>query len=144
MSTDQDSVNRLRAEPSIIGNVRKAVIGDPEKGLEKVEDYTTFLAEYVFYEGDMIVHFFQTKELARANPQKRDRYWLQLFPVALSDTAEDHFQATLPRIFAEYVPEMTSWYFKARGFANKLDPKEFLYSFFGKLDTNLDRIVNSM
>ena len=144
MSVDQDSLKRLRAEPSAIGNVRNAVIGDPEKGLEKVEDYTTFLVEYVFHEGYMIVHFFQTKELAKANPQKRDRYWLQLFPKVLSDTAEEHFQATLPRILAEYVPEMTSWYFKARGFSNRLDPKGFLYAFFDKLDDSLDRIVNSM
>ena len=124
-----------------IGNVRNAVVGDPEKGLTKVEDYTTFLAEYTFLEGDIIVHFFQTKEIAKA--EGKDRYWLRIFPPVMSDTAEEYFQATKPRIFAEYVPEMTSWYMRCHGFANRLDPAGYILDFFEKLDDALEAAVKN-
>ena len=137
--SNEESVEFLKAQPVAIGNVRDAVIGDPEKGLNKVEDYTTFLAEYAFYTGDIIVHFFLTKDIATADPKAKDAYWLQTFPQVLSDTAESYFEATKPRIFAEYVPEMTSWYMRCHGFANRLDPETFVLSFFEKLDEVLDQ-----
>ena len=124
--------------PTAIGSVKDAVVGNPETGLDKVEDFTTFLAEYAFKDGNIVVHFFQTQEIHGSDRAKRDRYWLQVFPMVLSDTAEAHFDATQPRIFAEYVPEMTSWYFQANGFATRLDPSGFLMKFLEKLDEALD------
>ena len=133
---DKDS---LAALPGMVANVQDAVVK-----FTKVEDYTTFLAEYAFVDGDIVVHLFPPRE---QHVQVADGFklldehllrWQRLFPQVLSPVAEKYFAATYPVLMAQYVPEMTSWYFKAGGFARRLDPESFVLLFFSRLDQALD------
>jgi len=127
--------------PVAVGNVLNAVVK-----FIQVEQYTTFLAEYAFLDGDIIVHFFPAKEeyieVAGKHRVREESLlrWQRLFPEVLSPVAEAYFRATLPRISAQYVPEMTSWYFRAGGFANLLNADNFILTFFERLDDALDRV----
>jgi len=110
----------------------------------QVEDYTTFLAEYAFIDGDIVVHLFppieqyvKTDNGARLLEEHLLR-WQRSFPLVLSPVAEKYFAATRPVLMAQYVPEMTSWYFKAGGFARTLSPKELVLGFFARLDEAVD------
>ncbi len=129
-----------KAAPEYIGNVLDAVIK-----FEKVTGFTTFLAEYAIQEGSYIVHFFPPKEqyINKGNGhfQVADEFllkWKRVFPQVLSPAAEDYFGASQPRLQAAYTAEMTSWWFKAAGFADCLAPDEFILAFFEKLDAALD------
>lgn len=127
-------------EPVALGNVRNAVIQ-----FTQISDYTTFLVEYAFLDGNIIVHFFPPIEAyvgvgdGRRVVEEFSLYWQRRFPLVLSPVAEDYFKATLPVISAKYTPELQSWYFKAGGFANRLDPDSFILGFFARLDEALDR-----
>ena len=125
--------------PVAIGNVADAVVQ-----FTKVEVFTTFLAEYAFMDGDIVVHFFPAKELYILS---NDRWklseevllkWQRQFPLILSPVAERYFSATYPTLSALYVAEMTSWYLRAGGFAKRLNPDEFIMRFFEQLDHALD------
>lgn len=127
--------------PVAIGNVLDAVVK-----FDKVEQYTTFLAEYALLDGDIVVHFFPAQEEyieVAGRHRVRDEFllrWQRLFPEVLSPVAEKYFGATLPVISAQYVPEMTSWYFRAGGYANRLNATEFILKFFEHLDDALDHV----
>jgi len=137
----QTQVNKdtLAELPGMVANVQDAVVK-----FAKVEDYTTFVAEYAMVDGDIIVHFFPPREqFVRVEDGFKllDEHmlrWQRAFPQVLSPVAEKFFAATLPVIMAQYVPEMTSWYFKAGGFARRLDPEAFVLRFFSVLDQALD------
>ena len=101
-----------------------------------VEGYTTFKAELAIAEGDIIFHFYVTDEIQKLpNPKK---YWLELFPKALSESAEQYFNVTFPRLKAAYTEEKASWWMRAFGFGRLLDPHKFAYRFFDVLDEALD------
>lgn len=129
-----------------LGNIDKAVIS-----FAKVESFTTFLAEYAFVDGNIVVHFFPPKEayvVSMATQQPKVsvdflRHWQRTFPQLLSPIAEDYFKATAPIITATYVAEMTSWWMRANGFANGLDPNTLILKFFVALDAALDRVPSS-
>lgn len=126
-------------EPVALGNVLDAVVK-----FTQVADYTTFLAEYAFLDGNIIVHFFPPFEAyvgtgeARRVLEEYSLYWQRQFPVVLSPVAENYFKATRPVLIAQYVREMQSWYLRAGGFANRLDPDAFILGFFAALDAGLD------
>jgi hypothetical protein len=122
--------------PVAIDGVARAVVT-----LHQVEDFTSFFAEYGLVGSDIVLHFFLSPE-ARDMPE-RERYFLEVFPRVLSDLSEAYFRATQPRVFAEYVPEMTSWYMRCRGFADRLDPHLYVLEFLEKLDARLDEGLNS-
>jgi hypothetical protein len=110
-------------------------VGSAVPVFHQVPDYTTYRAEWTILDGDFVIHFF------RPEPDDRGfarQYWTGQFPQDLSDTAEQYFRATKPRIFAQYVPELESWYMRARGFASCLDPEGFIGEFFRQLDQRLD------
>lgn len=110
----------------------------------QVLDFTTFDAEYIVEGGaDFVLHFFPSADW-RARPLKEcEKYWLQTFPQVLSDTAEDYFEATKPRVTAEYIHEVTSWYMRCRGFAQRLAPDAFIQQFLAVLDEGLERVLTS-
>ena len=126
---------------NVMGNLSNAAVK-----MEKVEGYTTFLAEYTFQGGDIIIHFFMPMEAysrraGGSGPEPKPEYisyWQNKFPQVLSAVAMEYFDATYPRIFAEWVPEMVSWYMKCQGFASRLDPKGYVDRFFELLDSSLD------
>lgn len=84
---------------------------------------------------DYVVHFYFPKD--RPNDHKLKTYWLQTFPVALSDVSQDFFNATSPRLRAAYTEELASWWFRGFGLATGLDPALRIQKFFEKLDQAL-------
>lgn len=125
--------------PTAIGNVADAVVQ-----FTKVELYNTFLAEYAFLDGDIVLHFFPPREaFTEVNgqlqlPLEQLHKWQQFFPAVLSPVAEEYFQATKPVVVAQYIPEMTSWWMRCGGFASRLGPDDFILKFLEKLDAALD------
>ena len=129
--------------PVAIGNVLNAAVK-----FTQVDIYTTFLAEYAFIDGDIVIHYFPPREqyvqvpgtdTHRLNADFNKR-WRQVFPVVLSPVAEAYFRATKPTLVAQYVPEMTSWWMRCQGFAERLDPDGYVRSFFEVLDRALDAV----
>ena len=57
--------------------------------------------------------------------------------------AEEYFQATYPRLKAAYTEEQASWWMRAYGFGQLLDPHKFAYGFFDKLDEALDAALGA-
>lgn len=107
----------------------------------KVEDYTTFFAEYAIIDNDIVLHFFYSKEIAEMSEAERDSYWLGSFPAVLSPVSEAYFKATRPRIAAKYIPEMTSWWMRCNGFASRLGIDDYVKRFLEKLDESLEAAV---
>jgi len=124
-----------------IGGVADAVLN-----FTKVENFTTFLAEFVVSDGAIIVHFFPPREayevsLATNQPRVTAeflRYWKKKFPYILSPVAEDFFMATKPVLTAAYVEEMTSWWMRCGGYAGRDDAADVIMRFFLVLDSALD------
>lgn len=100
-----------------------------------IDEYTTFRAEWAEVGNAFVIHFFMSQEVS--NLSTRKRHWEHEFPQVLSDTAEQYFQATVPRLVASYTPELESWFMRAVGFT-PLDPEAFLRGFFDQLDRALD------
>lgn len=107
----------------------------------QVNDFTTFRAEYLIDGEDYVLHFFLSVEFERKTPAEQGQYWLRTFPTVLSDTAEAYFQASKPRVTAEYIEEVTSWYMRCRNFAQRLGPDEFIQRFLEALDGGLERAL---
>lgn len=113
---------------------------------QKVEDFTTFLAEFGIQQGDIVIHFFLPYEAFSGDDEHKEvkdgylTYWQHTFPPILSTTAEEYFNDTYPRIFAEWIPELRSWYMRCKGFGKKLDPETYAMKFLEALDGALDKI----
>lgn len=102
----------------------------------RVEDYTTFIAEYAVENEDIVFHFYPTNEMS--HEKETDRvYWLKTFPTVLDPAASHFFSATFPRLQACFVPEMGSWWMRAYGLAG-MDPEGRVSRFFDKLDSALE------
>jgi hypothetical protein len=101
-----------------------------------VNDYTTYAAEFAITEGDLVFHFYATDEVN----QRRDPrgYWLEAFPAVMERVAKDYFKADFPRLKAAYTEEKASWWMRAKGFGQVLDPHKFTYKFLDELDSALD------
>jgi hypothetical protein len=126
--------------------------GEEIRGIEKaiprftkVDQFTTFSAEYAFMEGDIILHFFLPDEVRpeEGSPivsRTVKRWWEEdAFPDCMTIVAKAHFDAGYPRIIAKYTEELCSWWFRGRGFASSvLDPDALVISFLEKLDAMLD------
>jgi len=129
-------------EPVALGNVLDAVVK-----FTQVDSYTTFAVEYACIDGAFVIHFFPPPEAyvmvegVRKIPSEYLLFWQKKFPAVLSPVAESYFKATYPQLMAQYVPELRSWYMRAGGFANRLDPDTFLQSFFALLDRALDALI---
>lgn len=123
-------------------------IGNAVIAFKKVENFTTFWAEYAFVDGNIVVHFFPTPEayVQHGSVDRKVvnetflRSWKIAFPHVLSPAAESYFKATAPVLEATYVAEMTSWWLRAGGFANRLNPDAFVLGFFAELDARLDAV----
>lgn len=116
---------------------------------EKVERFTTFLAEYAFLDKDIIMHFFPSEEVHQMKLARA--YWHETFPRVLDPVARAAFGVEPPRLEAQFI-EMAipffvpadqakptpSWYLKARGFTDQLDPHGLVLRFMSALDAALD------
>jgi hypothetical protein len=127
------------------------VAGVPDAVVQftKVEEYTSFLAEYADVDGNFIIHFFPPKEAyssSSGSPKVSQEFilwWQRKFPEILSPAAEGYFKATRPTLTAQYIPEMQSWWMRAGGFARRLGAKEFVEGFFAELDRQVDSFAAS-
>jgi hypothetical protein len=104
-----------------------------------IDDYTTFRAEFAIVGGDIVYHFYVTEEVQKLPDHKA--YWFERFPEAMQSAADTHFKVGFPRLKAQYVPEMASWWMRAFGFGKVLDPHRFSFKFFDSLDALLDREI---
>jgi hypothetical protein len=102
----------------------------------KVEDYTSFTAEYAWDDGDLVFHFFRA-------PDHDAAYWLQKFPSALDPVARQAFKAGPPRLRAAYTDEMDSWWLRAKGYTHLVDKDAFVARFLQKLDQTLDTMSSA-
>ena len=119
-------INQVKAESDIqMGRIMRGV---PD--FIKVEDYTTFLAEYAMKDGDIVIHFYPTEQIQGV--------WTAEFAWVLDRVAQDHFRDTAPRLQAKFTEEMNSWWFRARGYSHIIDLKSFMTQFFDKLDHDLE------
>lgn len=139
--------SRLRAQVGAhnidadIGGIAEAVIT-----FEKVEKFTTFMAEFAVRDGAIIVHFFPPREahevsLATHEPRVTAeflRFWKKKFPWILSPVAENFFKAGPPLLTATYIEEMTSWYMRVGGYAGRDDAADVIMRFFEVLDSAVD------
>lgn len=105
---------------------------------KKVEDFTTFRAEYAIRGSDLVMHFFVTPEVEKN--VKGKKYWLELFPTCLDPVAQQHFEATAPRLEAQYTEMVNSWWLRARGYDHLLDVDAFVSTFLTKLDASLEAL----
>ena len=101
---------------------------------KKTENYTTFTAEHAVIDKAIVAHFFLSRE-AEKLPTK---YFVEVFPEALSEVAKAHFDADYPRLKAAYSEDLKSWWLRADGFDHLLDIDAFMAEFFRKLDSKLD------
>ena len=103
----------------------------------KVNEYTSFHAEYSFDGDDLVFHFFISPE------HKGDRrYWLETFPLVLDPTARKYFKAEMPRLRAAYTEEMDSWWLRADGYDQILDKHNYCKRFLAKLDQDIDTVIS--
>lgn len=102
----------------------------------QVRDYTTFTAEHAFDGNDIVFHFFLTPEITPEQGGKE--YWSVTFPEALSEVAQQVFQAGYPQLRAAFTAEQDSWWMRANGFAVVGIPEERVTSFYAELDQALD------
>lgn len=81
-------------------------------------------------------HFFLTPEITPEQGGKE--YWSVTFPEALSEVAQQVFQAGYPQLRAAFTAEQDSWWMRANGFAVVGIPEERVTSFYAELDQALD------
>lgn len=110
----------------------------------KVDDYTTFRAEFAIDGDDLVFHFFLPPELESAKgpvlQQRIEKYWKDGFPRSLDVVARDFFKAEFPRLKAAYTQELSSWWLRANGFAAVLDAGARARAFIQRLDQALDAL----
>lgn len=110
-----------------------------------ITEYTTFRADLAVTEGDLVFHFYVTPEVnGRASPSPQ-AYWLGntcIFANTLAVVAAEYFNAGYPRLKACYTEEFASWWLRAAGFGQKLDPHKFAYDFLERLDAALDAAIS--
>ncbi len=127
----QDAASHLRSSQSF-GGVADALIEFTQVG-----GYTTFRAEHMMLEGDIVIHFFRPKG-------QDDDYWKDKFADGMNEVAQKHFHATYPQLVAKFTEDdgagnsLDSWWFRARGFDHLIDFEENLVGFYDKLDTAMD------
>jgi hypothetical protein len=99
----------------------------------KVDKCAAFKAEYTTQNEDVVLHFFPPD---RPDGPELEKYWKVTFPQVLDAVAKAFFKAGPDRLYAEYVPELASWYLKAKGFKT-LDTDTFIGGFLQNLDDAL-------
>lgn len=107
----------------------------------KVDNYTGFSAEYAWVDNDLVVHFFMPPEASNgAAPSSMWlNWWTETFAQCLDQAARQFFSADYPRLVAKYTAELSSWWFRAHGYGDVLDPDAFAIRFLKQLDTTIDQ-----
>lgn len=98
-------------------------------------DKPTLLGEYALIDNDLVFHFYLTEE--QKKQAGSSDYWFNTFPRVLDKTAQEYFQVGAPRLKASYTDEMGSWWMRAYGFGNVLDPDSIALGFMERLERDL-------
>lgn len=129
-----EQANQLMQDgPRAIKGLSKAV---PE--FKKIEDFTTFRAEYAMIGPDLVMHFYGTPEHPNTDNPNDVWYWQTYFPNCLEEAGGAHFQASRPRVIAKYTEEMRSWFLKAQRYDHLTNIDAFVKVFCAKLDHVLE------
>jgi hypothetical protein len=133
--SNEDAAALMEKQPRVIPaeNIREGV-----PRFTKVDDFTTFLAEYTLIDENLVIHFFGTQEHPVDQSPRGESYWQSLFPDCLNTVGQSYFQATAPRLTAKYTAELHSWFFKAQQYAHLLDLAGFVRGFLEALDRELE------
>ncbi len=89
---------------------------------------------------DYVVHFFPPKW---PNDERLRTYWLDVFPVVLSDEAQRFFNAGPPTLVAKYTDENASWWFRAYGQAKTVFVTERILKFLQELSDALSNKISN-
>jgi hypothetical protein len=108
-----------------------------------VTEYTTFRAELAVTEGDLVFHFYPTNEVHALKLPTPEKYWKEVFAAVLEPVAKQYFNAEEPRLKAAYTAEQASWWMRAFGFGQVLDPHKLAYGFLEVLDKALDGAITN-
>lgn len=140
MNFQTESMTEARAKEVLVEQDEQSVAA---LRFTEVNDYTTFRAEFAIDGDDLVFHFFLPPEFSSLSgpviAQRVDRYWKDGFPRALDGTARDFFKADFPTLKAAYTTELNSWWLRANGFGNNVDPEARCRLFIQKLDAALDQ-----
>jgi hypothetical protein len=102
-----------------------------------------FKARFAFIDNDAVIHFFLPSaagNLGKADAmtqRKWEAYWMEVFPALLSSVSKEHFRADKPRLVAKYTEDFASWWFRARGYGDSLNPAGLIQTFLEKLASAL-------
>jgi hypothetical protein len=99
------------------------------------QSFTTFSAEHMMQDGNLVIHFFMP-----SGPfgMSAEEYWKVRFPKHLDSVARNYFNANAPRLQAKYTEEVNSWWFRANGYEHIIDLPAFIDGFYEALDASLD------
>ena len=97
-----------------------------------------FNAEHTVSGGNIVIHFYVSENVrTQWKMDYIEHWWLNDFATNMSTVAQEHFEATVPRILAKYTHEAASWWFKAQGYDYLLDVAGFLRAFYERLDETI-------
>jgi len=103
-----------------------------------IYDGMFFRAEYQLIDRNLVFHLFVRPEHVSDVPvQTLERWWLNDFAQHLDTVAQAYFDATAPRLQALYTQEVASWFLKAQGYGDLIDPLAFARGFLERLDGTL-------
>jgi len=108
---------------SIVEDDSYALAVDPLE-LHRIEE-KEFLVDYHFIGNDIVFKFFR-KGISNVD-------WKSRFPVVLEKVAVDKFNASYPKVQAEYIREFDSWWMKASDFGWIIDKDKFVKDFVSSL-----------
>jgi len=143
--TDKHMRNpELDVDPAVIDQMATADYSAGMGGVEPIpfkhiEDYTTFNAEWSEVDDDLVFHFFLTPEISARTGWRK--YWEVDFPTALDPAAQEVFQATFPRLQAQFVTELNSWWLRAFGFGRISNPEVYVDALLKELDKRLEAMT---
>ncbi|MFA5436040.1 MAG: hypothetical protein WC372_08395 [Candidatus Neomarinimicrobiota bacterium] len=130
---------------------REHNVAEVENAVPKFEEkvYRYFTAKHGVVGADLVVQFFLPKEAEAAakkgdaTAQRRwESFWLETFRDQLSPVAQSYFHTDYPHIVAKYTEELASWWFRARGFGETMDPKALAEGFELRLHEAVLQAVN--
>jgi hypothetical protein len=93
-----------------------------------------FRAEHAIIGKDLVYHFYVVEQ---EDPEALDSWFRNTFAAALDAVAQEYFQAGQPRLQAKYTQEMQSWWLRARGFGDGVDPEARVRGLYQKLEEHL-------
>lgn len=131
-SVDEGRATRAVGEMSSGEGPSLTSVMDAVPKFTRVDDFTTFSAEYTLQNGDIVIHFFPT------NDRVSTAYWTKRFPAVLDRVAQVYFEATSPRLQAKYTEELSSWWFRARSYSHVIDFRGLVWGFLEELDRELE------